>query len=204
MIISKKHKFIFIHVPKCGGSTIFRCLKDHYFGLGDMPTASAPSKDWIIGRNKKEELNLKEDWVSQHATLKDIQQNLNEDLADYYKFAFVRNPWDRMVSFWKYQYKYYGSFKHFMKMEVKGGDVQSRRLRNSQGKMVINFIGRFENLREDYLSVCKELDIPCGKLRHVNKTNHKHYTEYYDNETISIVEKKFQEDIDNFGYSFGD
>ena len=70
------------------------------------------------------------------------------------------------------------------------------------GKNTMDFIGKFENLQEDFNTLCDKIGIPERQLPHQNKSEHGYYSEYYNNETREIVEEKYAKDIDYFKYSF--
>jgi chondroitin 4-sulfotransferase 11 len=136
---------------------------------------------------------------------------------DYFSWTFVRNPWDRLVStyfnkivnhFQSGMESFRGiSFEEFV-VELEKTDVIDskcdRHIRSLHTLFPsnINFIGRFENLQEDFNMVCDKIGIPQQELPQKNKGKHKHYTEYYDDETREIVAEKYAKDIEYFGYKF--
>lgn len=178
MIIDNKLEFIFIHIPKTGGSSVNRFFDN-------------------INTSK---IHLDE---TQHYTSRKIK-NLNEiNWKKYFKFAFVRNPFDRIVSYYEYQFKNKMSFCEFVKFSK---DLQYNYLfDNKTNKCLVDFVGKFENLNEDFKKICKIIKINNQKnLPHINKTFHKKYTEYYNSELIKIVEHNYIKDIIAFNYKFGE
>ena len=146
---------------------------------------------------------------------------------NYFSFSIVRNPWDRLVSCWmqkiitqepteeqfrsdiRWELNYQKpSFKDFIKIISDDENIT----KDSHWALYFNiipvsdldFIGRFENLQEDFNIICDKIGIPRQKLPRENKSKHKHYTEYYDDETKQIVAEKYKKDIEYFGYEFGE
>ena len=146
----------------------------------------------------------------------------------------MRNPWDMTTSMYNYLWHgnhpwpktWRRTNKNFSKLSfrewithrsfrvptIRSENVNSRQ-RGRDGdfsswltskKYTIDFIGRFETLQEDFNIVCDKIGIPRQKLPHEHKTEHKHYTECYDEETKQIVAEKYAKDIEHFGYEFGE
>jgi hypothetical protein len=135
----------------------------------------------------------------------------------YFKFGFVRNPWDRLVSAYHYSVKWYkendakelnskkfDNFSTWLRQIHKGSILPNKN--GSQLSFVegCDFIGKFENLQEDFNIVCDKIGIPQQQLPHKNKSKHTHYTEYYDDESCKIVAEQYAKDIEYFGYKFGE
>ena len=144
--------------------------------------------------------------------------------SNLFRFAFVRNPWDRFVSAYEYLKrggipyydrtktiiikKEYPEFKDF----VRAVDVWKHWVFfwhqfdfvSIDGLIAMDFIGRFEYLQSDFDDICDEINYPKVKLPHINKTKHAHYTEYYDDESIEIITCHYSKDICAFNYQFGD
>ena len=201
-MISHKHKCIFVHIPKTAGQSL--CTN-----LGGWKRVRPQGFDRGL---KKYRHHFTMSEYLEHGYLK------IEKLELYFKFGFVRNPYDRILSEFKYAKRIYSKFKSNFNGFVKRGWGNSRRhstikqhirpqyefLYDTDGKCLVDFIGRFENLQEDFNIICDKIKIPHQELPHRNKTKHKHYTEYYDDEIREIVAKKYAKDIEYFGYKFGE
>ena len=184
MFINHKHKFIFIHIPKNAGTSIRNSFN-------------------INGYDKKV--------VSKrypHSTCSEIKKYIGDNIwNEYYKFSFVRNPFDRLVSFYHFhksdQYKhkvgreraYTQSFKDWVI------DTKDKNVIQTQSDYLdeqINFIGSFENLQEDFNLVCNQMDISPYKLPHYNQSQHDSWDTYYDDELTDFVLNRYQKDFINF------
>jgi hypothetical protein len=186
MRISHKHKFVYIAVPKTASFTMRECLNPY----------SDIALKLIHGGDAHAKI---------HEVRDEYFKNEESKFTNYFKFAFVRNPWDLQVSRFHYHFKDYPE-KSFKECFMDGDavpTVQSDWL-TINGEYCINFIGKYENLQQDFNVICDKIKIPKQKLPRKNASKHKHYTEYYDEETKQIVAEKYAKDIKYFGYKFGE
>ena len=136
----------------------------------------------------------------------------------YFKFGFVRNPWDRVVSLYLREgglsMKDKMTFDEFVEWIKYSSSTcihpvphtnQLDWFVDPHGNVLADFIGKFENIQRDWEFVAAKLGLP-KELPHKNKKTHKrkHYTEYYSGKTKKIIEHKFKVDIEHFQYRFGD
>ena len=177
-MISHNYKIIFVHVIKTAGSSIQNVL------------------------------NLQQ--VSGHASAKRIRHIVGDIIwNEYFKFTFVRNPYDKIVSQYHYNRHQFGfessTFKEYILAWNSGECISTFPQQHSEYLDAdLDCIYRFENLQGEINRLCDKIGIPHQKLPHINKSKHKHYTEYYDDETREIVAQKFAKDIELFGYEFGE
>ena len=200
MVISPKYKFVFILTEKTGCTSIFNVLEN----IDDTKK--------IVGEIVPKDHNNY--LYSKHTSCSEFQNNHSE-FNDFFTFAFVRNPWDRVVSW--YNFSMYLSNVENVETErnITGIDFSSfvheytNIWANEQQNQYnftkcCDFIGKFENLQQDFDIICDKVGIPQQQLPHKNATKHKHYTEYYDDETKQIVAEVFAKDIEYFNYKFGE
>ena len=199
-MISFQKRFLFVHIPKTAGNSIQTILRDY-------------SEDEIValraGQDGIERFGLRNPnyKIKKHSTLAEYRATLGEArFRGLYKFTCVRNPWDRMVSFYfgTKQFVETCDRKEFRKLILKALSVADY-LRLDEGKDPfgnVDYILRFENLADDFQSVCATLGIPATPLPKYNRSNREHYSKYYDNDLRELIRKRFTSEIDRFGYAF--
>jgi hypothetical protein len=144
-----------------------------------------------------------------HESPKVIQQKVSPEVWDtYYKFSIIRNPWDRVVSvYWwlivNVPEKNFGSmdFTEFVKTR-KGFSWLPKYHKWFKD---VDFLIRFENLKNDYEQVCNHLKVTPVELAQAKggmRKSKKHYSEYYTEETKQIVADHYEKDVEHFGYKF--
>jgi len=180
-------RYVFIHINKTAGSSIERALHLRF----EHKTAA----------EKRGELG---EWRWNRA----------------FKFSFVRNPWDKVLSHYKYRVatnqtsmgdrhisfrdwtlraygehdpRYYDQPKMFM--------PQLSWLTDRHGRLLVDFVGRFESLEADFAEVCSRVGAKC-RLPHLKQSSHTHYSQAYDAESRECISAVFAADLSQFGYSY--
>lgn len=168
---------VFVHVPKTGWQSI------EQFFLNHLSILEKGKGDFLLKKNKNTSLGpprLAHLTINQYLSLGYLE---SENFEKYYKFWFVRNPWSRCVSLYKFMwYSAIMSFDSFLEKElvklVESGNwfymSQYLYLYNSDEKCGVDFIWRFERLDDDFAQICEALSIPYNwSLPHINSTKHK-------------------------------
>jgi hypothetical protein len=206
-VISHKHKYIFIHIPKTGGSsTTLALLKNENIILPDI---NFPLHHLYKSQKNSYKLKIEEDGKILHEEHYPLDKFDLEFQKSYYCFTFVRNPWDVMVSTYFFNKKYRNhiintdfSFEDFLLKNKMRPSMFHTLPQHSFINDNINYIGRFENLQQDFDKICEYINIPKQQLPHKYKTERMQYQDYYTEETKNFVAVKYKKDIEMFNYKF--
>ena len=174
-MVSHKYNALFIHVPKAAGQSVEAFFLDLH-GLEweeRLPLLLTPNEADKIGPPRLAHLHVR-DYVRQYF----ISQ---EDFDRYFKFGFIRNPWSRAVSFYKFHgHQHLMSFEKFVVTKLPQLIREERWFYGPQydffyinGQNKVDFIGKFEHLQDDFAKVCEALEIPVQSLPHKNKSAQK-------------------------------
>lgn len=209
-MILHRDKAVFVHIPKDGGTSI----EKNWFP--EVIVSAHSNYDLFVGWHEQRLM-----WMH-HATMTEILELYTgtEDIESYFSFTFVRNPWDRALSDWHWMKKNLKVDQPFEDYLNIVGDFRAAcfaRDRNyrgdhfktqtefiyQDGERLVDFVGRFENIREDFQTIRSILGLPPAKLPHYNKTSYpRPYWKHYNDKQRELVEEIFQEDITLFGYQF--
>lgn len=234
-MICHHYKCVFIHIPKTAGQSIESVF------LSQLGLRWATRAPLLLRYNDQPELGPP---MLAHMKAIDYERYRYisaEQFDEYFKFSFVRNPWDRVVSFYKYlrMYRELLDFKTFLFKKFQNTiwkdqywfiAPQSNFLCDENGDMVVDFVGRFENLQTDFHHVCENIGLPALDLPHVNRPGKKprnasvtvgrlakrvlyltrgrfipsfeSYRGYYDNESRELVGSLYDRDIALFDFKF--
>ena len=166
-MIIDKHKTIFIHIPKNAGTSI-----KNFF-----------SKD-------KDKLCIPLGKINKHDTIYQVKLKEPKLYSSFRKFAVVRNPYDRALSWYSYLKGKKDEFKEWLKNPTHKLESQHTWVDETV------FIIKYENLNEELNEFFgEEIDLPI-----TNKSDHDHFLNYYDEESSDIIHDRYKEDFKKYNY----
>lgn len=233
-MVCHRDRAIYVHIPKAAGTSVRA-----FFNAREQaaprprPPAFDPAEPHKF-EPPPPHLRARDYVRYGHAT--------QEQFDSYFKFSFVRNPWDRIVSEYKFRrHPATVDFKTFLLQKFPQPEwsdeychviPQYDFLHDAAGQREVDFVGKYEQLAQDFDRVCEKLGIAAQQrvLPHSNRSQalhvpedaldglrmikdllslrrrrhlHPHYTDYYDDESRLLVAHLYQQDIAAFGYAFG-
>jgi len=199
MIVSLSRQFLFIHVIKVAGMSIERSLGGHD----------------VRSQNTNPEIQAKLKALGRHASAVQLRTALGDELFDrMFKFAFVRNPWDFALSLYHFNLEHpefhgharakaAGNFETYIMTQdaTPAPNGQQRKLiADEKGKVMVDFVGRYETLADDFAKVREKLGVEAF-LEHFNRTEHPKWQTVYNRKMFEQVRSRAKADIETFGYS---
>lgn len=212
MLLSYSHNFLFVHVPKAAGVSVTQSLVPYAYRPEDLTVNRLLNRVGIHANLVLGPYTWR--WFRLHHSAQTIRRHLPVRVYNnLFKFAFVRNPWDAVVSFFHYclenpthhRHKVavrLGSFTEFIKWRANlKPHLQANMVCDRQDRPLVDFLGRFESLEDDFNHVCRRIGIH-GRLPRLNTSKHRDYRSYYNDTTAELVATHWRRDIDLFGYNF--
>ena len=229
------YKGIFVHVPKAAGTSMMQAFEP-YQEKGLVTEKTSFIKHTVVPLPMLAMFNFD---ISRAELIRSVVGSYSWDRT--FKFCFVRNPWARYVSNYHWLTRTgqrtgwadrgwkgtdgavsFADFVHQVgaayDMPIRGYQHDKWHIRNQiehivdrNGHIMMDFVGRVENIEEDFAHACKEVGLPQVTLPHLNHVGYHegqtrapepHYSSYYTPELVQIVTERCRADIDAFDYSF--
>lgn len=230
MIVSHKHKFIFLKTKKTAGTSIELALTK-LCGDEDVITPLAKADEALRAGGRGAQNWERHGWWQSrrpflkrrmfrraaqdygfynHMTAAAAKELIDDDRIwrDYFKFAFDRNPWDREVSYYFHCYRDGSerpSFERFVRSDRRAR-LNNYEIYSLGGDVAVDFVGRYENLQEDLkhalgqVAVKSDLDLP--RAKGTFRTETRPYREYYTQATKNLIGEWYRPEIVLLGYEF--
>jgi len=204
MIISHSRKFLFVHNYKVAGTSLRNAL---------APWSSKKSSKSRLLAKFDRRFRFHSKSFPQHSKASLMKKELPEKLfVRYYKFGFVRNPYDWQLSLYHYMLKKkthrqhelaksFRSFTEYLYWRVENEPfLQKSFFFDPQGNNLMNFIGRYERLNADFEKITAKIGVS-AELPMLNASRDgRSYLDQYTPTTEKMIYDCFKEDFDTFGY----
>lgn len=207
MIISHQHRFIFAAIPKTGTHSVRQALRPHMSEL-DLEQVG-------LFVNKRFPFAKLAEIRHGHITLEQIAPYVGAEAFDaYLKFAFVRNPFDRFVSYCAFMTRANGAFDRDPRGVMRHILFEVRPLQHilfvpqhtfvtgADGALLADVVGRVEDMQASFDAICARIGIASTPLAQVNSSKRGAYREYYDDALIEGVAGLYGRDLELFNYTF--
>ena len=193
-------KAVQVHIPKTAGTTT-----SHILGIVREDLISLDQqRHWLFGEHGL----VRHGQPYQHITSTQIKKEIGSDkFKEYFKFSFVRNPWDRVISelFWtnsfrpKIDNRRKITLDQFLRTLKNRKPIRMRSQKNYlyiNDKLSVDFLGRYEDLTSDFIKICSELDFPLyepptqnlGSL--INNTSEEVYIQEHNGPVFKLMPKE--------------
>lgn len=205
MIVSFRHQFIFTAIPKTATHAFRNALRPHL-----------AENDWeqcVLFEKKYFPVKPLAEIGHGHLTLQQLKPFILPSMfQNYFKFCVVRDPLRRFVSYCRFinrdnqkmQTDALGTMKRIISDGKARGEIlfrpQHEFIVDAEGKLLVDFVCRFENLQNDFNQVFKQLDLPLADLQKINDSDSAKYRNACDNELKLMVEKFYRKDSELFDY----
>lgn len=207
MIVSHRHRYVFVAIPKTGTHSVRQALRTHLGGddieqVGLFVERRFPWPELAgVGHG--------------HLGLAQVRPYLGEEaFSGYFKFAFVRNPFDRFVSYCAFMTRAGDAFERDPRAVMRHVLFRLRPLQHilfrpqheqlvdGEGRLLADFVGRVERMQQDFDAACDRIGLPHAALGRVNHSRHGDYRGYYDQALVEGVAELYRRDLELFGYEF--
>jgi hypothetical protein len=210
MVYSEKKKFVFIHIPKTAGTSLREVLNRHAAGpgLANFLSRRITRMSPALGRR----MFYRWRTFEPHLRYSEVQDLLPAaELAACFKFCFVRNPYERLVSFFRHiethsNHPYHrriacwGGFPDLVDHLAEVAEPSQRAfVLDRDGRPAMDFVGRFERIGEDFAVIADRLGIE-ARLPHRNANPGVRWRDFYTEDIRREVRRFYAEDFEAFGY----
>lgn len=207
MIISESRKFIFVAIPKTGTHSVRRELRPH-MGDDDLEQVRLfEQKQFPIPELAR--------LGHGHISLAQLRPFLEPAKFDsFFKFAFVRNPFDRFVSYCAFMTRKGPDFERDPKRVMRQilaapgprkhilFQPQCSFITDSDGNLLTDYVGRVEQMQASFDEVCDRIGVARSTLEKANESKRGDYRQYYDPQLVEGVAKLYARDLELFGYEY--
>ena len=244
--MSLRNKILKLLYPNIGDIIVLEKYQSIYFAIPKVANTSLKLVCAHLLHSKRDSSLVQQtDWPTFFRDVKSarilrgrgkgilIKKRHVREYKEFWKFCFVRNPWDRLVSCFKEKVDRYSkddfsnwsltspgfsrrgfypgmSFEEFGLRVCELPDALADRHFKSQylfltdwkERLLVDYVGHFENLEEDFSYVLRKMGLGKIELPHVSMSHRKRYQDYYSPKLIKIVGRRYRKDIGFFRYSF--